>query len=167
MPNYRMHRSRRTRLRSCHNGRRAGPVMHVFGGFNGPSLQLRKAPMANGRGSLECCYCRHWAAASGWQGYDSAYEDGTCRFHQVQIPATLPDWTHRVCTDFVPGDEFALQNGVGQPWQDRSIDEITATRFSWLGDGLENNVLYGFSYSDPSRPWILMRLPPVTTNPDR
>ena len=43
--------------------------------------------MPNGKGSLECCYCVHWQGE--YQGYDGAYEEGFCGFHQNTLPSTI------------------------------------------------------------------------------
>jgi hypothetical protein len=92
--------------------------------------------MANGKGSLECCYCVHWRGEG--QGYDGAYEQGFCDRHKVMIPSTLENWGHRVCADFSPNKFFERDSRV-------SVEE----RFAWFGIRLKPGKLYVFSYSSP------------------
>lgn len=92
--------------------------------------------MPNGKGSLECCYCLHWGGA--YQGYDGAYEVGYCKHHQVSLPSTLPEWGHRVCSDFMPNKFFEHDSNI-------SAEE----RFSWFGLKLRVEMLYVFNYNAP------------------
>ena len=93
--------------------------------------------MPNGKGHLDCCYCIHWRNL--YKGYESAYQEGFCNFHQDLIPSTLPLWTHRICKDFKPDEYFQI-------YAERiSLEE----RFSWFGIDLEKGILYGFSHNAP------------------
>ena len=93
--------------------------------------------MPNGKGSLECCYCRHWRGT--YQGYDGAYEEGFCSYFQSTLPSTLESWTHRVCSRFEPNPFYERDSPT------LSVDE----RFAWFGKELAEGVLYGFHYNQP------------------
>jgi hypothetical protein len=95
--------------------------------------------MPNGKGSLECCYCVHWQGE--YQGYDGAYEEGFCGFHQTTLPSTESTWTHRICSKFEPNTFFVKD----------TRDISLAMRFGWFGIKLEDGVLYGFSYNQPDK----------------
>ena len=120
--------------------------------------------MPNGKGSLECSYCLHWQALDGDRGHFYAYQDGRCTLHNVGIPGSLPEWIHRVCTDFSPSDEFAADNHVGEFSPSRDVGEVVAWRLSWLGADIEPDTLYGFHYNDPSNRWVIKALPPARRN---
>lgn len=92
--------------------------------------------MANGKGSIECCYCVHWRGEH--QGYDGAYEAGFCAHHKASVPATLPKWDHRVCSEFSPNEFFNRDSRI-------SAEE----RFSWFGIRLKPGFLYVFGYNAP------------------
>ena len=92
--------------------------------------------MANGKGSLECCYCTYWQGQ--YNGYDGAYEEGHCLRFNAPLPSTLSTWEHRVCASFSPGPEYERDSSI-------SVEE----RFSWFGKPLEPGVLYVFPYNDP------------------
>jgi hypothetical protein len=94
--------------------------------------------MPNGKGQLDCCYCIHWQ--SEYQGSDGMYDKGFCKLYEREIPTTLPFWTHRICSDFVPNqfyEKYAELNSIVQ-------------RFSWFEANLEKGILYGFPYNCPS-----------------
>ncbi|MEW6737032.1 MAG: hypothetical protein AB1489_37445 [Acidobacteriota bacterium] len=93
--------------------------------------------MPNGKGSLECCYCIHWDGK--YQGYDGAYEEGTCKYFAALLPSTVNSWSHRICADFKPNASFEKESRI-------SYEE----RFSWFGIKLEPGVLYIFSYNQPA-----------------
>lgn len=94
--------------------------------------------MGNGRGALECCYCKFFRCHNPlWLGYDAAYEEGDCTFHNCSLPATTDSWTHRICRDFQP-NEYYEQHRC-------SVEE----RFSWFELPLEAGVLYGFHDNSP------------------
>lgn len=91
--------------------------------------------MPNGRGQIDCCYCIHYQGE--YEGADALYEQGLCKFHNAEIPSTLPKWNHRICIDFEANkffDRYLQYNSLEQ-------------RFSWFGRELEKNVLYEFPYN--------------------
>lgn len=94
--------------------------------------------MPNGKGQIDCCYCVHFQ--SEFEGSDAMYEKGFCGFHKSEIPATLPDWKHRICTNIEPNKFFE--------WHLRQIS--LTERFGWFGQNLEANVLYEFPYNCPA-----------------
>jgi hypothetical protein len=107
--------------------------------------------MANGRGSLECCYCEFFQCHQPqWLGYDAAYEAGSCSFHNAPLPSTKDTWLHRVCAGFSPNEFFAAQSNL-------SVNE----RFKAFPDPLAPGVLYGFAYNNPSgvHPFATLSLP--------
>jgi len=95
--------------------------------------------MANGRGSLECCYCEFFRCHEPkWRGYDAAYEAGSCTFHGAPVLSTKDTWLHRVCSNFSPNEFFADHSKL-------SVNE----RFKAFPAPLEPGVLYGFAYNNP------------------
>src|SRR5262249_55035768 len=123
--------------------------------------------MPNGKGNLECCYCKYWRSESGYQGYDSAYEDGKCTYHQVDITGSLPQWVQRICQDFSPNQNFESDNLIGHPVQTQSLNQILEMRFSWFEIELEPNVLYGFDYPNPAGIRKLMEFPRLMRKPGK
>jgi hypothetical protein len=93
--------------------------------------------MPNGKGQSDCCYCTNWL--SEYQGSDGMYEKGFCRLYESKIPATLPLWTHRICSDFSPNQFYEKYVELIQIEQ----------RFSSFETNLEKGVLYGFPYNCP------------------
>jgi hypothetical protein len=95
--------------------------------------------MANGRGALECCYCKHYRCHnSGWAGYDAAHEAGECLHHRAALTATTDTGLQRVCGDFRP-------NG----WYARDSEATADERLAWFPIALAPAVLYGFEYNWP------------------
>jgi hypothetical protein len=96
--------------------------------------------MPNGKGALECCYCRHFAGQHGygWGAYDAAL----CQLHNVMLPAS-EDHLQRICCHFEPHDSY---------WTDNPGDSCPpARRFAWFGRDLEPGVLYFFFYNSPDK----------------
>jgi hypothetical protein len=92
--------------------------------------------MPNGRGQIDCCYCMHFE--SEYQGSDAMYEKGFCKFHEAEIPSTLPEWNHRICIDIEPSSFFAMYLQLNPLQQ----------RFEWFEKKLDKNVLYEFHYNN-------------------
>ena len=92
--------------------------------------------MPNGKGQIDCCYCVNFQ--SEFEGSDAMYEKGFCKFHQSEIPSTLPEWNHRICVDFSANRFFEKYLRYN------SLDE----RFEWFEEDLEKNILYEFHYND-------------------
>jgi len=93
--------------------------------------------MPNGKGSLECCYCIHWRGA--YRGYDGAYEEGFCAYHNSELPSTLSSWGHRICSTFEPDSSYERDS------PSISVEE----RFTWFGMKLADGILYVFHYNQP------------------
>ena len=92
--------------------------------------------MANGRGSLECCYCEFFRSYNPqWQGWDAAYELGHCTLHNAQIPESP---LNRICVNFKPNQFFHRNSSV-------SVEE----RLSWFPTSFRPGGLYVFSYNTP------------------
>lgn len=92
--------------------------------------------MPNGKGQIDCCYCVHFEGK--YEGSDAMYDEGFCKFHKSEIPSTLPEWNHRICSDFEANkffEKYLQYNPLEQ-------------RFEWFGIELEKNVLYEFPYHD-------------------
>lgn len=92
--------------------------------------------MPNGKGQIDCCYCVHFE--SEYEGSDAMYDEGFCKFHKSEIPSTLPEWKHRICSDFEANkffEKYLQYNPLEQ-------------RFEWFGKDLEKNFLYEFHYND-------------------
>jgi len=106
--------------------------------------------MANGRGSLECCYCTFYRCHNpAWHDYDAAYEAGKCLRHQADLPASTSTGLHRVCRDFRPTKLFTQESVV-------SVEE----RFAWFPFDLAPGVLYGFDYNAPPEVHAIASLGP-------
>jgi len=94
--------------------------------------------MANGRGTIDCCYCRHFG---GDKGYPDGYRQVTqCNYHQVELPD--PKELNRICCHFEPDDTY---------WRDNRFWMPPARRFSWFRHDFEPGVLYLFSYNAPDK----------------
>src|SRR6266851_2895303 len=95
--------------------------------------------MANGRGSLECCYCTFYRCHNPvWFDHDAAREAGECLLHHVALPATTATGLHRGCRDFRPTELFAQESIP-------SVEE----RFARFHLDLAPGVLYGYDYNAP------------------
>ena len=99
--------------------------------------------MANGRGSLECCYCIHYNGY--WSGYDAVHEAGYCLHHDAVLPSTVRTQLNRICRDFEPNDAYWAHH------PEHELDGIAqrmnpARQFSWFGTELRSGILYVFDY---------------------
>ncbi len=88
--------------------------------------------MANGKGTLDCAYCKHF-------GGNNKHVPGWCAFHRLQLPNV--QLFNKVCINFEPTEDYWRHNGPDTP---------PARRFSWLAESLEPQVLYVFSYNSPN-----------------
>ncbi len=97
--------------------------------------------MPNGKGALECCYCRHFAGPHGYP--DGAYVAAECHFHRVTLPSSAEDGLQRICCHFEPNDIYWKHNpgGFCPP----------ARRFAWFTQDLQPGVLYFFFYNSPDK----------------
>ena len=96
--------------------------------------------MPNGKGSLDCCYCRHFG---GDKGYPDGYgQPAKCLYHGVTLPAPQPEWANRVCCHFEADETYWRHNHFWTP---------PARRFGWFGKDLEAGVLYMFGYNSPEK----------------
>jgi hypothetical protein len=77
--------------------------------------------MPNGKGTLGCTYCRHFAGAR-------------CTFHGVPIPPDAGGW-NTICISFDPSQLY---------WEHNAPYSPPARRFAWFGCDLEAGVLYRF-----------------------
>jgi hypothetical protein len=114
--------------------------------------------MPNGKGALECCYCSHFQSSSGCKGYDCAYEAGTCNHWKVEIPTTLPAWSHRICADFAPNEDYERHNRQMMKYHGQTTAESVSQRMSWFGIDLKPGVLYVFCYNQPPGIREMMKL---------
>jgi hypothetical protein len=110
--------------------------------------------MANGKGSLDCCYCIHFDAtgvADGWQ------QARLCKFHQKVLPVPTAH-CNRICCHFEPNSAYFEDNPA---WPLVPV----ACRFALFGMDLDPGVLYEFSYTDPSgaKPIAVLRIPNYKT----
>ena len=96
--------------------------------------------MPNGRGTIDCCYCKHFG---GPRGYPDGYnESALCQYHGVLLPTSTNGWLNRICCHFEPDDSYWHHNAFWMP---------PARRFSWFERDLEAGVLYFFSYNTPNK----------------
>ena len=95
--------------------------------------------MANGKGTLDCLYCTHFAGKAMGVG-------GNCDFHQVQLPDT--GTSNKVCVHFEPTEAYRRDNGPEMP---------PARRFTSFREDLNSRILYVFRYNAPDQ--IQQRIP--------
>jgi len=97
--------------------------------------------MANGRSSIDCCYCKHFG---GPHGYPDGYgETASCQYHGVSLPISDSEhYLNRICIHFEPDCTY---------WKDSTIFTPPARRFTWFGRELDPGVLYMFSYNTPDK----------------
>jgi hypothetical protein len=94
--------------------------------------------MANGKGTIECCYCKHFA---GQQGYPAGHgATGHCAFHDKPLPNA--EHLNRICCHFEPNEFY---------WRDNAFWMPPARRFGWFAQDLKPGVLYFFSYNAPQK----------------
>jgi len=96
--------------------------------------------MPNGRGSIDCCYCKHFGGARGYP--DGFGESARCEYHEVTLPASGTESLNRICCHFEPDDTY---------WRDNFVWTPPARRFSWFPRDLLPGVLYMFSYNTPNK----------------
>jgi hypothetical protein len=96
--------------------------------------------MPNGKGSLDCSYCVHFAG----QGYPDGHgEERLCRFHETLLPKAKLSDNNRICGNFEPTELYFVHNPSRQ--------FITvARRWAWFGIDLEPGILYEFGYNTPN-----------------
>jgi hypothetical protein len=119
--------------------------------------------MPNGKGTLDCCYCKFFG---GDQGYpDGAHQKAQCNFHQVELPVLEPAYLNRVCGHFEANECYGRDNMPFCP---------SGRRLAWLARDLEPGVLYYFFYNTPDRieHEVRLRLPDYEneswkSNPDQ
>ena len=101
--------------------------------------------MPNGRGTLDCEYCRHYVGSG-------RHALAHCAFHDAELP---PSNANRICCHFDPSQLFLDDNGAGAEFWP------VARRFAWFGQDLEPGVLYEFDYPNPPsiRRLIVLRDP--------
>lgn len=106
--------------------------------------------MPNGKGQLDCCYCKHFGGPPGYP--DGAYEVAPCTFHKVELPVLEPNYLNRICCHFEAGDQYYEHNGISCP---------PGRRFSWFARDLEPGVLYYFPYNNPDKieHEVVLRIP--------
>ena len=68
------------------------------------------------------------------------YEDGYCNLHESDIPSTLPNWNHRLCT----------QIELNKHFEKYILHNPLEKLFERFEKQLEENVLYEFPYNVPS-----------------
>jgi len=93
--------------------------------------------MPNGKGSLDCSYCKYFDG----QGYpDGCHEERLCRFHETVLPQPKLPYHNRICGHFEPNESY---------WEHTPLRRFftLARRFAWFGTDLEPGVLYEFSYN--------------------
>lgn len=95
--------------------------------------------MANGKGTLDCYYCRYYPSHAKMGGA------ARCAYHKATLPASSEN---RVCVHFAPSPRY---------WRDNSQDTPPALRFTWFRQDLAPGVLYIFAYNSPQQ--ILSALP--------
>jgi hypothetical protein len=96
--------------------------------------------MPNGKGTLDCCYCKHFG---GLQGYpDGAYEVAQCMFHNVELPVLDQSSLNRICCHFEANDFYHQHNSPFCP---------PGRRFAWFARDLQPGVLYYFCYNSPDK----------------
>ncbi len=110
--------------------------------------------MPNGKGSIDCCYCKHFG---GPRGYPDGYgEPARCEYHGVVLPSPAPDSLNRICCHFEPDDTYWRHN---QSWSP------PARRFTWFRHDFAAGVLYYFGYNTPDRieRQVVLRVPDYAT----
>ena len=87
--------------------------------------------MANGKGSLECVYCKHY---SHWEIIKSKPK---CKYHKVELPICI---SNRVCIDFEPTRHY---------WKHNSHNLTREINFTQFHEELKPGILYLFPYNAP------------------
>jgi len=106
--------------------------------------------MPNGKGSIDCCYCKHFG---GPHGYPDGYgEAAPCQYHGVPLPLPDQPYLNRICCHFEPDSTY---------WKHNTIFMPPARRFTWFGRELEPGVLYMFGYNTPDKidREVILRVP--------
>ncbi len=106
--------------------------------------------MPNGKGSIDCCYCKHFGGPRGYP--DGHGQAAPCLYHGVALPPPNPEWLSRICCHFEPDDTY---------WQHNQFWMPPARRFAWFARDLQPGVLYFFGYNTPNRieQQVVLRLP--------
>ena len=106
--------------------------------------------MPNGKGSIDCCYCKHFGGPHGYP--DGFGEVALCQFHGVTLPKAEPDYLNRICCHFEPDESYWRHNHFWSP---------PARRFSWFGRDMKPGVLCFFGYNTPNKieGEIVLRVP--------
>ena len=95
--------------------------------------------MPNGKGSLDCSYCKHFNAR---EGYPVDFGDSKlCGYHKVILPQSNEPHMNRICCHFEPNETFYQHNA--HFWMP------LFRRVAWFGIDMEPGVLYEFSYNNP------------------
>ncbi len=85
--------------------------------------------MANGKGTIMCCYCKHVT----W-GYVFR-----CNFHEVDLPVKKYGSMNLLCADFEEGPSSEPHFSI-------------AAQFSELAPHMKKGELYAFPYPSQNRP---------------
>jgi hypothetical protein len=96
--------------------------------------------MPNGKGSIDCCYCKHFGGARGYP--DGHGQSALCLYHGVTLPAPTPEYLNRICCHFEPDESYWHHNHFWSP---------PARRFAWFARDLQPGVLYMFGYNTPDK----------------
>lgn len=118
--------------------------------------------MANGRGALECCYCKHYRARDGGVGYGPGCSEGSCTFWNTALPVIAD---HRICAEFTPNAAYAQDNAVLLKYRAQTVEESVRMRMAWFERDLRPGVLYRFCYNVPTGITELMELAKTETDP--
>jgi hypothetical protein len=92
--------------------------------------------MPNGKGSIDCCYCKHFGGERGYPDGQSA----PCQYHGVTLPDS--EGLNRICCHFEPEESYWDHNRVWTP---------PARRFTWFERDLLPGVLYMFGHNTPDK----------------
>ena len=96
--------------------------------------------MPNGKGTIDCCYCKHFGGNRGYP--DGHGQSALCHYHGVTLPAPTPEYLNRICCHFEPDESYWRHNAFWIP---------PARRFAWFGRDLQPGVLYMFGYNTPDK----------------
>ena len=93
--------------------------------------------MPNGKGTLECGYCKHLKTEDDSPAFWSA--DGLCTFHQIKLP---PFNNNRICCNFEPNQTYHQEDLIPEFFP-------IARKFACFGIDMQPGTLYSFPYNHP------------------
>ncbi len=96
--------------------------------------------MPNGKGTIDCCYCKYFGGPRGYP--DGHGQSVRCQYHEVVLPAPNPEYLNRICCHFEPDESYWRHNAFWIP---------PARRFAWFARDLLPGVLYMFAYNMPEK----------------